>query len=164
MQRIPKGVLSSVYGAGQGPHASEQPDAGRPATPPYPLCLTRRIHTLAMSMCRWLHRHRWPLRASVLAVVLGAAQAQWGTPLIVTLGCLAILLFTFEMFPIVVDLPIILWFTVAWAIMSVTALLDLLAFTKHLLRPQNQIALLVTGINIVFVLAICACIVFIRWT
>ncbi len=98
------------------------------------------------------------------AVVLGAAQAQWGTPLIITLGSLAILVFTFEMFPIAVDLPMILWFAVSWAIMSVTALLDLLAFTKHLLRPANQIALLVTAVNILLVLVYSACIAFGHWT
>jgi hypothetical protein len=100
----------------------------------------------------------------MLAVVLGAAQAQWGTPLIATLGALAILLLTFELLPIVFDLPMILWFAVCWAIMSVTALLDLAAFTKRLLRPENQIALLVTAINILFVLAYCACIAFVHWT
>lgn len=118
-----------------------------------PRCLSRRVWDWGTSWKDTLVHLVWLWRAALLlALVLGGVYA-WIAPEVtsrliavgVVLGLVVLL--ALDLFAAFFNLPLIAFYGMLWCLLSLTSLLDVFFYSRHLGARQNRIAVLVMFAN-----------------
>jgi len=112
-----------------------------------PRCLSRRLWDWGKNWGETLTHLVWFWRAAVLVLLVVAGVFAWNEPdfqdrLAATglLFALAILL-AIDLLVAFLNLPLLLFYTLLWGMLTLTSLVDVLFYMRHLGRKQNRIAL-----------------------
>lgn len=139
-------------------NAKEQ--AAEPQIAAGPRCLSRRVWDWGKNWGQTLIHLVWFWRVAVLALLVVAGVYAFRVPdfhdrllatgVLFALGFLLIL----DLFIAFLNLPLLLFYTLLWGLLSLTSLADVLLFGRNLRLKQNRIALWVLLGNVAMVAAI----------
>ena len=128
--------------------------------PEGPRCLSRRLWDWGKSWGETLIHLVWFWRAAVLVLLIIVGIFAWNEPdfhqriaatgLLFALGVLLVL----DLFIAFLNLPLLLYYTGLWLLMTIAALADVFVFGRHLFLKQNRIALWVLFANVALLAAI----------
>ena len=123
-------------------------------------CLSRRVWDWSRAWRDRLVHLVWFWRIGVILAMLAALVYAWFapefTPRAIATGVLLGLgiLLALDLFTAIFNLPLLAFYAVLWCGLSLTSLIDIIFFGRHLGAKQNRIAVLVMFAN--FVLGIVA--------
>ena len=125
-----------------------------------PVCLSRRLWDWGKNWGQTLIHLVWFWRAAMLALIVVAAIFAWREPdfqdRLMTTGLIFVLigLLALDLIIAFLNLPLLMFYTSLWGLLTLTAVVDLLFYARHLGRKHNRIALWVVLGNVVLAVAI----------
>lgn len=122
----------------------------------YKLCFTARFFEMTTSMRSFRGsgqsaKRYWVVLFAVLAFLLTVAVvASGGSAVFIGIALLLLVLFALSLSVDLILIAFLLGIVALWCTISLTALADLVVYFRVLTKPQNRIALIINGVNLVF--------------
>ena len=141
-------------------NAKEQPQPAPPTAYEGPVCLSRRLWDAGKQWGQTLIHLVWFWRAAMLGLIVVVGIFAWQEPdfqdRLMTTGLLFVLgaLLALDLIIAFLNLPLLMFYTLLWVLLTLTALVDLLFYTRHLGRKQNRIVLWVMLGNVALAVAV----------
>ncbi len=142
--------------------ANTKPDTADKPPPVYhgPVCLSRRLWDWGKAWGQTLIHLVWFWRAAMLGLIIVVGIFAWQEPdfqdRLMTTGLMFVLgaLLAIDLLIAFLNLPLLMFYTSLWVFLSLTAIVDLLLYARHLMRSHNRIVLWVVLGNVVLAVAI----------
>ncbi len=120
-------------------------------------CLSRRVWDWGKKWGETLIHLVWFWRAAVLILVLIAGYFAWHEPDVqqrfaatgLMLGLFTLL--ALDLFVAFLNLPLLLFYALLWSVLTITSLLDIVLYGRHLAAKQNRVAVLILFVNVALV-------------
>ena len=139
-----------------------KPQAEQKAPPAYdgPVCLSRRLWDGGKNWGQTLIHLVWFWRAAMLALIVVAVIFAFREPdfqdKVMRTGLIFVLagLLALDLIVSFLNLPLLMFYTLLWALLTLTAVVDLVFYARHLGRKHNRIVFWVLLGNVVLAVAI----------
>ena len=125
-----------------------------------PVCLSRRLWDWGKNWGQTLIHLVWFWRAAMLGLILVVGIFAWREPdfqdRLMTTGLLFVLgtLLAIDLLVAFLNLPLLMFYTLLWVLLTLTSIIDVVFYARHLGRSHNRIVLWVLLGNVVLAVAI----------